>query len=99
VRTFVYPNIDKAGTLEGVDLDEVRRIASVVRGRWLLSGGIGTVDDLRQVAALRQVNLGGVIVGKALYEGRFTVAEGQEALEPPRSERPYRAAYDAGLDD
>jgi phosphoribosylformimino-5-aminoimidazole carboxamide ribotide isomerase len=99
VRTFVYTNVDKDGMLEGVDVDEVKRIAAVVRGRWLLSGGIGTVEDLRQVAALRQVNLGGVIVGKALYEGRFTVAEGQEALEPPRSERPYRTAYDAGYDD
>ena len=54
---------------------------SVVRGRFIYSGGIGTLDDLRALAALRQVNLGGVIVGKALYEGRFTVAEGQSALK------------------
>ena len=66
--------------LGGVDLDEVRRIASVVRGRFIYSGGIGTLDDLRGLAALRQVNLGGVIVGKALYEGRFTIDEGHRAL-------------------
>ena len=59
-------------------------IAGVVRGRFLYSGGIGSLDDLRGAARLRQVNLGGVIVGKALYEGRFTVAEGQAALEPAR---------------
>ena len=81
VRSFVYSNVDRDGMLGGVDLDEVRRIANVVRGRFIYSGGIGTLDDLRALAALRQVNLGGVIVGKALYEGRFTVAEGQNALK------------------
>ncbi len=81
VRSFVYSNVDRDGMLGGVDLDEVRRIANVVRGRFIYSGGIGTLDDLRALAALRQVNLGGVIVGKALYEGRFTVAEGHEALQ------------------
>jgi phosphoribosylformimino-5-aminoimidazole carboxamide ribotide isomerase len=81
VRSFVYTNVDRDGMLEGPDLDEVRRIAGVVRGRFLYSGGIGSADDLRALAALRQVNLGGVIVGKALYEGRFTVDEGQRALQ------------------
>jgi phosphoribosylformimino-5-aminoimidazole carboxamide ribotide isomerase len=82
VRSFVYTNVDRDGMLEGPDLDEVKRIAAVVRGRFLYSGGIGQLDDLMGLAALRQVNLGGVIVGKALYEGRFTVAEGQKALSP-----------------
>jgi phosphoribosylformimino-5-aminoimidazole carboxamide ribotide isomerase len=81
VRSFVYTNVDRDGMLQGPDLEEVRRIAGVVRGRFLYSGGIGTADDLRALAALRQVNLGGVIVGKALYEGRFTIDEGQRALQ------------------
>ncbi len=81
VRSFVYTNVDKDGMLEGPDLDEVKRIAGVIRGRFLYSGGIGALEDLVGLAALRQVNLGGVIVGKALYEGRFTIAEGQRALD------------------
>jgi phosphoribosylformimino-5-aminoimidazole carboxamide ribotide isomerase len=80
VKQLVYTNVDKDGMLEGVDADEVRRIAGIVRGRFLYSGGIGSLDDLERLAALRQVNLAGVIVGKALYEGRFTVAEGQDVL-------------------
>jgi phosphoribosylformimino-5-aminoimidazole carboxamide ribotide isomerase len=80
VRSFIYTNVDKDGMLEGPDLDEVKRIASVVRGRWLYSGGIGKKEDLAALAALRQVNLGGVIVGKALYEHRFTVSEAHDAL-------------------
>lgn len=81
VRSFVYTNVDRDGMLQGPDLDEVARVAGVVRGRFLYSGGIGKLEDLERLAGLRQVNLGGVIVGKALYEGRFTVREGQRALE------------------
>jgi phosphoribosylformimino-5-aminoimidazole carboxamide ribotide isomerase len=81
VRSFVYTNVDRDGMLEGPDVEEVRRIAGVVRGRFLYSGGIGSLQDLERLAALRQVNLGGVIVGKALYEGRFTIHEAQRALE------------------
>jgi len=84
VRSFIYTNVDKDGLQGGPDVEEVKRIAAVVRGRFIYSGGIGSLDHLRGLADLRQVNLGGVIVGKALYEGHFTIAEGQAALEPPR---------------
>jgi phosphoribosylformimino-5-aminoimidazole carboxamide ribotide isomerase len=78
---FVYTNVDRDGMLEGPDVEEVARISHAVRGRFIYSGGIGSVDDLRSLRARRLVNLAGVISGKALYEGRFTVREGQAALE------------------
>lgn len=81
VRSFVYTSVDRDGGLAGPDLSEVRRVAEAVRGRFLYSGGIGAVEHLRALRDLRQVNLAGVIAGKALYEQRFTVAEGQAALE------------------
>jgi phosphoribosylformimino-5-aminoimidazole carboxamide ribotide isomerase len=84
VSSFVYTDVDRDGRLEGPDLDDVRQVAEAVRGRFLYSGGIGDVEHLSSLAALRQVNLAGVIVGKALYEGRFTVAEGQAALDSAR---------------
>jgi phosphoribosylformimino-5-aminoimidazole carboxamide ribotide isomerase len=80
VRSFVYTNADRDGALEGPDLDEVSAVAQVVRGRFLYSGGIGKLEDLVALRKLRQVNLSGVVVGKALYEGRFTVGDGQAAL-------------------
>jgi phosphoribosylformimino-5-aminoimidazole carboxamide ribotide isomerase len=80
VRTFVFTNVDKDGLLGGPDLDEVCRVAAVVRGRFMYSGGIGKIEDLVALAGLRQVNLSGVIAGKALYERKFTVAEGVAAL-------------------
>ncbi len=81
VTRFVYTNVDRDGMLDGPDLEEIRRISRALRGRFLYSGGIGSLEDLRALRAMRLVNLGGVISGKALYEGRFGVREGQAALE------------------
>jgi phosphoribosylformimino-5-aminoimidazole carboxamide ribotide isomerase len=81
VRSFVYTSVDRDGMLDGIDPDEVWRVAGTVRGRFVYSGGIGSLDDLRALARLRAVNLSGAIVGKALYERRFTVAEGQAVLD------------------
>jgi phosphoribosylformimino-5-aminoimidazole carboxamide ribotide isomerase len=81
VTRFVYTNVDRDGMLEGPDLEEVRRVGEAVRGRFLYSGGIGSLEDLRGLRELRLVNLAGVISGKALYEGRFGVAEGQAELD------------------
>jgi phosphoribosylformimino-5-aminoimidazole carboxamide ribotide isomerase len=80
VRQFVYTNVDRDGMLEGPDLDEVKRIGEITRGRFLYSGGIGSLEDFRGLSSLRLVNLAGVVSGKALYEGRFTIEDGQRAL-------------------
>jgi phosphoribosylformimino-5-aminoimidazole carboxamide ribotide isomerase len=80
VRNFVYTNVDRDGLLEGPDVDEVAAVATAAAGRSLIySGGIGTLADLDALATLH--GLDGVIVGKALYERRFTVGEGQAALD------------------
>jgi phosphoribosylformimino-5-aminoimidazole carboxamide ribotide isomerase len=80
VRRFVFSSINHDGTLSGPDLERARAVAGAVRGSFVYSGGISSLEDLRALAGLRQVNLAGVIVGTALYESRFTVAEGQAAL-------------------
>jgi phosphoribosylformimino-5-aminoimidazole carboxamide ribotide isomerase len=80
VNQFVYTNVDRDGMLEGPDLDEVRRMSQVIRGRFIYSGGIGSLDDLVGLSELRLVNLAGVISGKALYEHRFSVGEAVAAL-------------------
>jgi phosphoribosylformimino-5-aminoimidazole carboxamide ribotide isomerase len=83
VRRFVFSSIERDGMMTGPDLDGTRSVAQAVRGTFVYSGGVSTVEDLMALSALRQVNLGGVIIGKALYERRFTVAEAQAALDPP----------------
>jgi phosphoribosylformimino-5-aminoimidazole carboxamide ribotide isomerase len=81
---FVFTNADLDGMLHGVDIDEVRRISAAVRGSFVISGGIGSLEDLRALRDLRLGNLAGVISGKALYERRFTVADGQALLDGAR---------------
>jgi phosphoribosylformimino-5-aminoimidazole carboxamide ribotide isomerase len=85
VRDFVFTNIDRDGMLGGASREEAISIARAVgEGSVIYSGGIGRLSDLEQLASLRSElaldGLEGVIVGKALYERRFTVAEAQAAL-------------------
>jgi phosphoribosylformimino-5-aminoimidazole carboxamide ribotide isomerase len=78
VETIVYTKVDRDGTMEGADLDAAGELIEAASGAQVIySGGIGMLDDLQSLARL---DLHGVIVGKALYEGRFTVAEALEAL-------------------
>ena len=81
VRRFVLSSVERDGMLSGPDLEAAQAFAAAVRGSFVLSGGVATLEDLRALRDLRQVNLSGVIVGKALYEGRFSVAEAQAALD------------------
>ena len=78
VRTIVYTKVDWDGMMQGADLPVAREITTAADGtRIIYSGGIGSLEDLRGLAKL---DLEGVIVGKALYEGRFTVEEALEVL-------------------
>jgi phosphoribosylformimino-5-aminoimidazole carboxamide ribotide isomerase len=80
VRRFVYSSIERDGTLAGPDLDGALEMARAVRGSFVYSGGISSLQDLSALIALRQVNLAGVIVGKALYEHRFDLQDAQALL-------------------
>jgi phosphoribosylformimino-5-aminoimidazole carboxamide ribotide isomerase len=79
-REIVYTDVDRDGVLEGPDLGKVRSIAKVVPGSFVYSGGIGALADLEGLVALKERSLAGVIVGKALYERRFTVEQALAAL-------------------
>jgi phosphoribosylformimino-5-aminoimidazole carboxamide ribotide isomerase len=81
VRRLVYTNVDRDGMLEGPDVEEVREVVASTSASVVYSGGIGLLADLEALAALAQPSLTGVIVGKALYEHRFTVAQALAVLE------------------
>jgi phosphoribosylformimino-5-aminoimidazole carboxamide ribotide isomerase len=77
---IVFTPIEVDGTMEGPPLGELRAIAEDLDAELIYSGGVGTLDDLRSLVALGLPALGGAIVGRALYEGRFSVAEAIAAL-------------------
>ena len=77
-EVFVITDIGRDGMLTGPDLDGLARSAELAGAPVIASGGVSSIDDV--VALTRIENLGGVITGKALYEGRFTVREALDAL-------------------
>jgi phosphoribosylformimino-5-aminoimidazole carboxamide ribotide isomerase len=80
VRRLVYTDVDRDGMLGGIDAGAIARVAEATAGELLYSGGIGSLADLEALAALRHPRLRGAIVGKALYERRFTLGQAQAAL-------------------
>ncbi len=82
VARFLCTEIDVDGTMEGPAVGELRRIASSTSAQVIASGGVGTLGDLEALAQLGAdaPNLEGAIVGRALYERKFTVAEALATL-------------------
>jgi phosphoribosylformimino-5-aminoimidazole carboxamide ribotide isomerase len=81
VREIVYTDISRDGMMQSVNLEGVRELAEESRLGIIASGGVTDLDDLRALATLGPLGVNGVIVGRALYEGRFTVAEALAALD------------------
>lgn len=81
VPTVIYTNVSLDGTLQGVDLASTEAVARAFGGDVVYSGGVGSLDDIRALARLRHRGLRGVIVGRALYGGRFTLEEAMEAAQ------------------
>jgi phosphoribosylformimino-5-aminoimidazole carboxamide ribotide isomerase len=89
IDRFLYTPVEVDGTLAGPSLEALRPVAAAAAAadaKLIYSGGVGELDHLRELAALRLPALEGVVVGRALYESRFSVADAQAALEE-RSER------------
>jgi phosphoribosylformimino-5-aminoimidazole carboxamide ribotide isomerase len=82
-KAFVYTPVEVDGTLAGPGIAGLRGALAAAReaeAELIYSGGVGSLAHLRDLAALDAPALTGVIVGRALYEGRFTVAEATQAL-------------------
>ena len=75
VPTLIYTNVSVDGTLQGVDLASTETVARAFGGDLIYSGGVGSIEDVAALARLRHRGLRGVIVGRAIYMGRFTLAE------------------------
>jgi phosphoribosylformimino-5-aminoimidazole carboxamide ribotide isomerase len=80
VTRFLCTEIDVDGTMEGPATAELNRIAAATSAQIIASGGVGTLAHLQGLAENAAPNIEGAIVGKALYERRFTVVEGINAL-------------------
>jgi phosphoribosylformimino-5-aminoimidazole carboxamide ribotide isomerase len=82
VEALIVTEIGRDGTLAGPDLVGLGEVLDATELPVIASGGVGVLDDLRALAALRSTgrSLAGAIVGRAIYEGAFTVHEALATL-------------------
>ena len=81
VVRFLFTPIEVDGTMEGPNIPELIRVAGATDASVIASGGVGNLTHLEDLARRAPKNVEGVIVGKALFEGKFTVEEGIAALK------------------
>ena len=78
---YVVTDILKDGTMRGPNLALLREVCAHTDAPVIASGGVSTLDDLRALKSLEHDGVEGVITGKALYAGAFTVAQALAVLE------------------
>ena len=84
ISNFIVTDISTDGTLNGPNESFIEDILNNTNIPVIASGGIGSLSDLLSLTKYENVGLDGVIVGKALYENKFTIKEAQEILSSKR---------------
>lgn len=75
VREVLYTDIERDGMMSGINLKAYEDLALNTDVEIIASGGVTTIEDIRSLKKLEPLGVTGVIVGRALYEGAFTLAE------------------------
>jgi phosphoribosylformimino-5-aminoimidazole carboxamide ribotide isomerase len=88
VQRIVYTDVNKDGMLNGLNVEETCRIARATSLKITASGGVSTLADIRHLVGAADCGIDSVIVGKALYEGRFTLRAAREEATHAMSLRP-----------
>ena len=88
LAALICTDIATDGTLQGPNLAFLRAMASASSLPVIASGGIGCLDDLLSLLTLEPLGVTGVIVGRALYDGRVDLAEALQAIGPERLQDP-----------
>ena len=80
ISSFIVTDIETDGTLNGPNENFIREVLDNSNHPVIASGGIGSLSDLVALTKFESFGLVGVIVGKALYENKFTIKEGNDVL-------------------
>lgn len=77
---FVVTDVSKDGTLSGPNVDLLREVAAATDAKIIASGGISQLEDVLELARYQDEGIDSAIIGKALYEKRFTLTEALTAV-------------------
>lgn len=80
VERIIYTDITRDGRLQGVNVELTRQVATASGAKVTASGGVASLDDLRRLREVEEDGVDSVIIGKALYENRFTLSEALAAV-------------------
>lgn len=83
---FVVTDVSKDGTLAGPNVDLLRDVSAATDAAVTASGGVSSLGDIAKIARYADEGIDSVIVGKALYEKRFTLREALDTAAAPRDE-------------
>ena len=75
VEAIIYTDIGRDGMLEGFNVESTKALALAINTPVIASGGIGSLDDIRKLMELEADGVIGAVIGRALYEGKFTLAD------------------------
>lgn len=75
VEALIYTDIGRDGMMAGFNVDSTRTMAQAVNTPVYASGGVATLDDIRRLKELEGDGVAGAVIGRALYEGGFTLAD------------------------
>jgi phosphoribosylformimino-5-aminoimidazole carboxamide ribotide isomerase len=75
VKEIIYTDVSKDGTLQGPSIKEIKTLLKETGIKIIASGGVSALADIVRLKSLEKNGLTGIIIGKALYEGKFTLKE------------------------
>ncbi len=81
VYAFIVTDIYKDGTLSGVEPERIKKALDGVSEPVIISGGVSNIDDIRNIKHLRNKNITGVIIGRALYTGAIKLIDAMKAVK------------------
>jgi len=79
---FIVTDISKDGTLQGPNFELLEKVCKFSQVPVIASGGVSSLADLKKLISMQDIGIKGAIVGKALYEGAFTVEEALAVVKP-----------------
>ncbi|MDY7025355.1 MAG: 1-(5-phosphoribosyl)-5-[(5-phosphoribosylamino)methylideneamino]imidazole-4-carboxamide isomerase [Pseudomonadota bacterium] len=81
VQSIIYTDISRDGMMQGVNIEQTKELAMSVKIPVIASGGVTNEDDIRQLCSYAEHNIGGVVVGRAIYEGTLDLEKAQRLAD------------------